>query len=234
MIIQKQNITDQVVEYLKTQIENGVWIPGERIASENKLSKELEVSRASIRYAIQQLIAIGILESHQGKGTFVRSIPTGSIENKLSILYQENKDMEDILEFRRIIETESCKIAAKNITPEILAGMEQNLQKMAQDMHKTDDFVKNDLAFHKAIAKATGNDIIIQSVDLISRGTEKIQKVFNTEELVTEAVFYHTKIYECLKHGDGSIAAKYMKRHINVMIDAYYQVKNHAMETKGE
>ena len=88
-----------------------------------KLTKELEVSRASVRYAIQQLIAVGILESHQGKGTFVRAIPAKAIAGKLNTLYQENKDMEDILEFRQIIETESCKIAARNITPEILKSM---------------------------------------------------------------------------------------------------------------
>ena len=49
MAIQKQNITDQVVLFLKEQIENGIWLPGEKIDSENKLTKELEVSRASVR-----------------------------------------------------------------------------------------------------------------------------------------------------------------------------------------
>ena len=39
---------------------------------------------------------MGILESHQGKGTFVRAIPAKAIAGKLNTLYQENKDMEDI------------------------------------------------------------------------------------------------------------------------------------------
>lgn len=225
MAIQKQNITDQVVLYLKEQIENGTWLPGERIDSENKLTKELEVSRASIRYAIQQLIAVGILESHQGKGTYVRAIPAKSIQGKLNTLYQENKDMEDILEFRQIIETESCKLAARNITDDILRKMEENVQVMKHDLHKTDEFVKNDLGFHKSIALATGNKIIIQSVDLISKGTEKLQRQFNTEYLVKEAIFYHTKILECLKQRDGVVAAEYMRRHLKVMIDEYYQLK---------
>ena len=211
--IQKQNITDQVVLFLKEQIENGIWLPGEKIDSENKLTKELEVSRASVRYAIQQLIAVGILESHQGKGTFVRAIPAKAIAGKLNTLYQENKDMEDILEFRQIIETESCKIAARNITPEILKSMEENLYVMKKDMHKTDEFVKNDLSFHKSISLATGNKMIIRSVQ------------FNTDYLVKEAIFYHSKILECLKQRDGIVAAEYMRRHLNVMIDEYYRLK---------
>ena len=223
--IQKQNITDQVVLFLKEQIENGIWLPGEKIDSENKLTKELEVSRASVRYAIQQLIAVGILESHQGKGTFVRAIPAKAIAGKLNTLYQENKDMEDILEFRQIIETESCKIAARNITPEILKSMEENLYVMKKDMHKTDEFVKNDLSFHKSISLATGNKMIIRSVELISEGTEQLQRQFNTDYLVKEAIFYHSKILECLKQRDGIVAAEYMRRHLNVMIDEYYRLK---------
>ena len=65
MAIQKQNITDQVVLFLKEQIENGIWLPGERIDSENKLTRELQVSRASVRYAIQQLIAVGCFISRK-------------------------------------------------------------------------------------------------------------------------------------------------------------------------
>ena len=225
MAIQKQNITDQVVLFLKEQIENGIWLPGERIDSENKLTRELQVSRASIRYAIQQLIAVGILESHQGKGTFVRAIPMKTIEGKLNALYQENKDMEDVLEFRQIIETESCKIAAKNITPEIIKRMEENVAVMKSDMHRTDEFVKNDTSFHKAISLATGNKMIIQSIELISKGMEKVQRQFNTEYLVKEAIFYHTKILECLKERDGAVAAEYMRRHLNNMREAYYRFK---------
>ena len=133
--------------------------------------------------------------------------------------------MEDILEFRQIIETESCKIAARNITPEILKSMEENLYVMKKDMHKTDEFVKNDLSFHKSISLATGNKMIIRSVELISEGTEQLQRQFNTDYLVREAVFYHSKILECLKQRDGIVAAEYMRRHLNVMIDEYYRLK---------
>ena len=68
LAVERVNVTEQVIEYLKTNIQRGVWKPGEKIASENELTNILSVSRASVRHAIQQLIAVGVLESYQGKG----------------------------------------------------------------------------------------------------------------------------------------------------------------------
>ena len=59
MKIKTVNITDQVVEYLKENIESGKWNIGEKIPSENQMVMELGVSRSSIRSALQYLIGIG-------------------------------------------------------------------------------------------------------------------------------------------------------------------------------
>lgn len=71
-----KNVTEDVVDYLKQKIMDGTWKPGDKISSENELTACLSVSRASVRYAIQHLIAVGVLESFQGKGTFVKTSPS--------------------------------------------------------------------------------------------------------------------------------------------------------------
>ena len=63
------SITEQVVQYFKDNINAGNWTVGEKIPSENRLTETLGVSRASVRTAIQYLIALGVLESRHGKGT---------------------------------------------------------------------------------------------------------------------------------------------------------------------
>ena len=67
MKIKTVNITDQVVEYLKENIESGKWNIGEKIPSENQMVMELGVSRSSIRSALQYLIGIGVLKSYLGQ-----------------------------------------------------------------------------------------------------------------------------------------------------------------------
>ena len=109
----------QVVDYLKEKILDGTWKPGDKISSENELTASLSVSRASVRYAIQHLIAIGVLESFQGKGTFVRTKPISDIEQNLKALYN-NTSVEQLVEFRIIIEGESCRLAAQRMTEDAL------------------------------------------------------------------------------------------------------------------
>ena len=60
--------------YLKEQIDSGAWKAGEKIPSENTLTKELGVSRASVRDAIRYFAGQGVLESRHGKGTFLLTV----------------------------------------------------------------------------------------------------------------------------------------------------------------
>ena len=61
MKIKRVNVTSQVVDYLKKNIESGNWTVGEKIPSENQMTEELGVSRSSIRTALQYLIGLGVL-----------------------------------------------------------------------------------------------------------------------------------------------------------------------------
>ena len=84
-------VTEQVMQYIKGQIAEGIWPIGSRIPSENELCKLLGVSRTSVRAALQRFNVLGILESQHGRGTFVCSdkvyIP-GPKELRLNALNQ--------------------------------------------------------------------------------------------------------------------------------------------------
>nr|WP_278850753.1 winged helix-turn-helix domain-containing protein [Enterocloster clostridioformis] len=61
--VKKVNIGDQVYNQMKDQIMSGVWVPGEKIPSENQLMEVFGVSRGTVRQAIQKLSAVGLLET---------------------------------------------------------------------------------------------------------------------------------------------------------------------------
>ena len=99
----KGSVTGKIAHYIRKNIRNGNWTVGEKIPSENQLCEELGVSRVSVRSALQQFIALGILESVHGKGTFL-------ISDDLSAFYSNVEEpaptidatetMKQILEFR--------------------------------------------------------------------------------------------------------------------------------------
>ena len=115
MKIKTVNITDQVVEYLKENIESGKWNIGEKIPSENQMVMELGVSRSSIRSALQYLIGIGVLKSYQGKGTFLINTQVENWdEAEYKITSEDCMDICKVLEFRKILEPGACVLAMEN------------------------------------------------------------------------------------------------------------------------
>lgn len=67
-----QKLYYQILEILKEHIEKGKWRVGTQIPTEEQLSGQYSVSRATVRLAVEELVSIGYLKKFQGKGTFVR------------------------------------------------------------------------------------------------------------------------------------------------------------------
>lgn len=65
-IKKREKLTSQVFEQLKDQIITGKWKPGFKIPSENKLTEILNVSRITIREALQALVVLDLLEKKRG------------------------------------------------------------------------------------------------------------------------------------------------------------------------
>jgi len=67
-----QKLYYQILEILKEHIEKGKWGVGTQIPTEEQLCSQYNVSRATIRLAIAEMVSLGYLKKFQGKGTFVR------------------------------------------------------------------------------------------------------------------------------------------------------------------
>lgn len=215
------NVTNQVIQYLKDRILKRYWAPGDKISSENELTQELKVSRSTVRSAIQYLIGIGVLENFQGKGTYLKSTMMEDIEQKFEKM-NYNIDIIQLLEYRKIIEVESCRLAAKRRTSECLDNMKKYLSNMEENIQNSELFIKNDMAFHHEILKATGNKIIIQSMEYIRKEIENQHHRFNTKIGVSKAIFYHKAILEAMIEENSREAAKQMSEHLSELYNAYY------------
>lgn len=82
----------QLKEIIRENIESGIWNHGDMIPSEHNLMKEYDVSRNTIKKALEDLVQEGLLNRIQGKGTFV-SMP--KIEQSLSSFYSFSKVMKE-------------------------------------------------------------------------------------------------------------------------------------------
>lgn len=71
-------------------IQNGIWLPGNTLPSERYLSEALNVSRITIRKTLELLLQDGLVERHQGVGTFVKQ----RIEQPVSVLTGFSEEMQ--------------------------------------------------------------------------------------------------------------------------------------------
>ena len=109
--LKKQDIKEQVFQQLLSKIQSGEWKPGEKLPSENELTKAMGVSRITVREAIQKLVAINLVETYQGKGSFVKNVNSITPTLTLFIISDEWPKFKRNLCFRRKIPDSAGRMA---------------------------------------------------------------------------------------------------------------------------
>jgi len=218
--IVKANITKQIFNYLKENIENGVWPVGTKIPSENQLTETLEVSRSSIRMAIQQLIALDVLESQHGRGTFVKHSDVNAVIGTVTTLSDTDyNNIQQVLEFRIILEKESASLAAKNASKTNIEKMKAYLQEMKKNIGNPEKFVRNDMLFHREICRASGNNLLELALCNIFEKTAKNHRQLNELFGYKDGIYYHTLLLKAISEKAASQAKHLMIKHLQQALD---------------
>ena len=217
--IEKVSVSNQVFEQIKTSILSGEWEPGTKLPSENELTQLFSVSRVPIREALQMLKVLGLIETKQGEGTYVRQVSPSSFMNSLfPLLVLDEKNMFDVLQYREIIEVANAGIAAMNADEEDIKRLEISLKKIEASDQSNEQLSEEDLEFHMNIALATKNNLIIAVTGIISDiFIEYYNRIVNVMG-IQKAIKYHTEIFEAIKAHDSKLAREKMREHIGVTI----------------
>jgi DNA-binding FadR family transcriptional regulator len=207
-----------VVALLVRDIEGGVLEPGSRLPTEQQLSTRLGVSRNVIREAIAQLRADGLVEARQGVGAFVLAPEQRAAIRIDRQTLQEAGNIERLFELRSILETEAARLAATRHTSDQLAAIKAHLERMGGEEKWEDGSIDADLAFHREVARATGNSYIYTFISFVCeqiRQTIYIARRTNPlHDLVRVNVAEHVRIFDALRDRNPEAAADAMRAHI--------------------
>ncbi|MEN6325382.1 MAG: FadR/GntR family transcriptional regulator [Syntrophomonas sp.] len=166
--IKTKKIYEEIMEQLKDMISSGELKPGEKLPSERDMSDSLGVSRASVREALTALEALGILDIRPGEGTFVRETSVSRIFEPLAmVLAVERNPGAQMMEIRRILETEAAALAAERASEDNLSNIETILDKM-KNTKIISEAVDFDLKFHYSIAEASHNTILLRMMNTVA------------------------------------------------------------------
>jgi GntR family transcriptional regulator len=85
----RQTRSEHVRGSLLSQLKSGRYLSGDKLPNEDELAKEFDVSRATVREAVQSLIEAGYLDRKHGLGTFVTGLPVHRHSLDMTVSYTE-------------------------------------------------------------------------------------------------------------------------------------------------
>ena len=216
---ENQSIQDSIILKIRDLINVKNLEPGEKLPSERMLSERFEVTRGNIREAIQKLEFYGILNSIPQSGTFVANIGVTAMNGKID-------DILRLEETRILLELKTARLAALRRTEEDLVLMKNALDAYAEKVLKGEDAVQEDLLFHLAIAKASGNSTMNTFMLII---TPEIITNFEKYHVCDDdqshkGIQEHTDIYNAIVDQNPKSAKEKMKIHFKILYQYCYNI----------
>lgn len=219
--MEKQSRSRQAAQTLYRQIVvEGCWAPGEKLPNEVELSQRLGLSRATLREALRELTAQGVLEVYRGRGTYV-SQQVGQAEDfGFGRLAQVKCQLRDLFELRCIFEPKAAALACGRATEEELGNLLAKGAEVERCIRAGEDRTQADQAFHTAIVRCTHNEFLLRLLPIISQAVETaISDGGHPESLAQVTLQDHALLLEFFRKRDGEGAEHAMAIHMRHAMD---------------
>ncbi|UYM03414.1 FadR/GntR family transcriptional regulator [Solicola gregarius] len=213
------SLAQRVVDGLKDQILAGDLVPGAKLPSETELIGAYGVSRTVVREAVSRLQAEGLVETFQGRGSFVLAVPEPSTFSLESSAIRTHRDVLAMVDFRLGFESEAAALAAANSTPQNTRAIDEALEQLGAG--GDEGAVEADFAFHRAVAVATDNRFYVDLLDALGPMMIMLPRTrLDTQYSMTDAAHVervrreHEQVATAVAAGDAETARAAMRVHL--------------------
>lgn len=212
--------SDEVYEQLAKLIRDGRFPPGSRLPAERELAAQINASRQTIREALYRAELVGLIEVRHGAGSFVvSSSPRESIDASLAELIEQQADrIAEVFEIRRLVEGWCVAQAARRAGAADLAVLRQKLGRMKELDLADEAWEQNDVEFHVAIARATGNPVAVRMIEILRESFSalyRLKQVIPKREDKQLIWKHHWDVYEALRKRSPEAARKAIVAHMD-------------------
>jgi DNA-binding GntR family transcriptional regulator len=202
-------LREGVYEALLELIVTRALQPGQHLV-ESELASRLGISRQPVREALQRLSTEGWVDLRPAHGAFVHS-PT-------------EEEADQLLAVRSLLEAESARLAAANMTPQAVAGLreicERGVSALAAD--EVDAVVAANAELHSAIVELSGNKVLAELAAQVDR---RVRWYYTpvARQRGPESWTEHAALIDALAEHDGEQAAQIMREHTEHTRRSYHR-----------
>jgi GntR family transcriptional repressor for pyruvate dehydrogenase complex len=221
--VSKQSLSDRLAHRIRELIRQGDYGRGDRLPSIMEMARSFGVGHPTVREALTKLEAVGVVEIRHGSGVFVSRDDDGVLllATPGYSPVVTRKLLQDLIRSRMPLEMQSVAEAVEHLTARHLKEMRRILTMAGQ--HLADDTVLHtvNMDFHRQIAVASGNTVLLQLLDVL-------RELFQREQLMILDIFGsreqdhqgHLAILDALERRNASLAVERMRRHLQGVLDA--------------
>ena len=204
-------LSEQLADALAVGIRDGQLQPGQRLPTEAALVQRFGVSRSVVREALSRLKTLGLVESRQGSGAYVQAKAQPALDQLVLSPDGSLETLLQMVEVRRALEAESASLAAARRTPAGLRQIKAALASIDKAVAAGGDGVAEDVAFHAAIAEASGNPFLLATLAYLNQFLTQATRVTRANEARRESLgqavrVEHAVIVAAIEAGDAAAA----------------------------
>ncbi|MBW8285649.1 MAG: GntR family transcriptional regulator [Rhizobium sp.] len=198
---QSSAVGPQLYRLLRDRIVKGDLAPGVRI-SESEIAASYKVSRQPVREAFIKLAEESLVEVRPQRGTYVRRISVPAVMTARFV--------------REAVEADIVRAAARAVTPNILALLDNNLvaQRAVVDSDDPSRFMELDEAFHRLLAEAAGQPAIWDILEDLKTQMDRVRHISTRQFPRERLIDQHAAIVAALRSGDPAVAEAEMRSHL--------------------
>ncbi len=228
--IKQPKISDVIMGQLEQMILEGSLQPGQKLPPERELALQFEVSRPSLREAIQKLEAKGLLLRRHGGGTYVKEQLWQSLADPIvELMHSDSESQYDLLEFRHAIEGMMAYFAALRGTD---ADM-QNIKRTIMEVEAVDEIeqqAKAIVCFYRAIAEASHNvamlHLVLSLAPVLHKNVAQNLELLNRrEEASTRANEHRLALLAAIVRRNPEAAHEASNKHLSYIEEVMLSVR---------
>jgi GntR family transcriptional repressor for pyruvate dehydrogenase complex len=219
-VAREPRLSDKVADMMLDTILSRRLRVGDRLPSERELGEQFGVSRTVVREAVRALVAKGVIEVRSGSGLRVAAVGADAVSESMSLfLHGGGLDFGKVHEVRSVLEVHIAGLAAERAGAEDVARIRDVHERMLQDMGDVEAAARDDLEFHRRIARATHNELYLLLMDSIGSSLIDIRRENLGSGSAPETVEQHALVLERIEAGDPDGARAAMSAHLDSVAD---------------
>lgn len=209
----------QIFDSMMAHIVDNDLQPGSPLPSTAALCEQFATSRPVVREALSALEAVGIVEVHNGRNAVVKELDAHLIKLFLSrVLHNNKRPLTDMMDVRIPLEIQAARLAAERASSEDVRILDELLARMDAALLDTVGYPVLDIAFHMAIARATGNGALEWFTEALrnelTTAMVEVRRFREVNDLVGDEQHQHRKILAAIRAGDAPGAEAAMREHM--------------------